>query len=211
VFKFQISSSSLNYWPVDSIGGANQEKGGEVNKKPDPQSSPPAVIHQVTGLKDGKRIEVECSINGKPVKCLLDTGSDTTLIKSSAVSKIRAEIVSNEPVKLLLADSSTLEPLGQVEIEIIIGGKAIKKKVPVVNNLQYDCILGLDVLNAVTKVKNLLNKLQKQIKTHKVSIKPKNNKRITKIKGKRMKKRANVRVETPTSKIMAVKNEELAF
>ena len=59
---------------------------------------------------------------------------------------------------------------------------AIKKKVPGVNNLQYDCILGLDVLNAGTKVKNLLNKLQKQIKTHKESIKPKNNKRITNLK-----------------------------
>ena len=64
---------ACNERKTNENGGANQ-KGCEVNKKPDLQSSPPAVIHQVTGLKDGKRIEVECSINGEPVKCLLDTG-----------------------------------------------------------------------------------------------------------------------------------------
>ena len=59
---------------------------------------------------------------------------------------------------------------------------------------------SMDVTVLVNRFTLYLNTAK--VKTHKVSIKQINNKRITKIKGKRMKKRANVRVETPTSKMI---------
>jgi predicted aspartyl protease len=87
-------------------------------------------------------------INQTPVRALVDTGADLTIISGKFFRKISkgTKTVKRIGQKIFTADASPLNVDAVVETEIKINGLRIPFSVNVIEKLNFDAILGLDFL-----------------------------------------------------------------
>ena len=96
-----------------------------------------------------KRPVVNISVGGKPVKALLDTGSAVTLCNSSLLKQLK-EHSTRQRKKNLDLRAATGAPLCIRDIrkaEVHLNGHHTPTEIIFVDNLQVQCILGMDYLN----------------------------------------------------------------
>ncbi len=94
------------------------------------------------------------AVNGKVLRAIVDTGSERTLIRRSAVDRIEGEINHRKnPPNLQGVTGDPLRLLGMTWTEIGVGDKQLSKQyLPVVPDhyLNSDLLLGCDVLGQAT-------------------------------------------------------------
>ncbi len=94
------------------------------------------------------------AVNGKILRAIVDTGSERTLIRRSAVDRIEGEINHRKnPQNLQGVTGHSLRLLGMTWTEIGVGDKMLGKQyLPIVpdNCLNTDLLLGGDILGQAT-------------------------------------------------------------
>ncbi len=94
------------------------------------------------------------AVNGKVLRALVDTGSERTLIRRSAVDRIGGELNKRRALPNLQGvTGDPLHILGMAWVELGIGDKKTSKQwLPVIPDeyLQTDLLLGCDILGQAT-------------------------------------------------------------
>jgi hypothetical protein len=102
---------------------------------------------QVSGAETGsaaRKVYLRLKIWGRTMNCLLDTGSDVTLIPAKLMGK---RLVQPSSQKLLAANGTTIDVLGQVTINAK-GGHHLFTIHGFVSNHVVEVILGIDFLQS---------------------------------------------------------------
>ena len=89
---------------------------------------------------------VRAVINGRSFRCLVDTGSERTLV--SPVVEVGKQLRPGRP--LITADGTASHVEGRCRVVIGLQGHCFWVTVPVITelaNLRIDCLLGGDVIN----------------------------------------------------------------
>ena len=90
---------------------------------------------------------ISAKVKNKVVKCLIDTGSVMSAISEPLANKLKLKITAcNTDVKLLSANSTPIQAIGNCDIELFIGGMNIPYTVYVLKSLSFPAILGGDFL-----------------------------------------------------------------
>lgn len=86
-------------------------------------------------------------LNGLPVECLVDTGSDVTIVKQNIADKMNVDIFKTSSTLRGLGNTST-KPIGYFNAEVEIDTLRTKQKFLVVSNCKIACnaILGYDFI-----------------------------------------------------------------
>lgn len=86
-------------------------------------------------------------LNGLQVECLVDTGSDVTIVKQNIADKLNVDIFKTASTLRGLGNTST-KPIGYFNAEVEIDTLRTKQKFLVVSNCKMDCnaILGYDFI-----------------------------------------------------------------
>ena len=82
---------------------------------------------------------------------LVDTGSGVTLIGEKVWRELGSSPNGSAPLEeptraVVVANGETLDVLGQVELDVVLGGLVKKHMVLVARQLTHDCLLGADFL-----------------------------------------------------------------
>jgi hypothetical protein len=95
-------------------------------------------------------------INQIPARALVDTGADISMISGKMYNKLSRGMKTDQNMKntktVLTADATPLKITAIVEVEIKISGLRIPFTVNVIEDLNYDIILGLNFLNETQAV-----------------------------------------------------------
>jgi hypothetical protein len=95
-------------------------------------------------------------INQIPVRALIDTGADISLISGRIYNKISKNIKAGDRNKnaktVLTANATPLKITAETEVELKINGLQIPFTVSVIEELNYDIILGLNFLDETQAV-----------------------------------------------------------
>jgi predicted aspartyl protease len=89
-------------------------------------------------------------LNGKKVKCLVDTGSSTTIIRPCVAKTLGLSVKEDIGRPVLRGFSGNrVASTGTVNIHVRVGEASARLRVVVVNDdqLMHDCIIGADFLN----------------------------------------------------------------
>ncbi|MCB0739245.1 MAG: retroviral-like aspartic protease, partial [Bacteroidetes bacterium] len=86
-------------------------------------------------------------INGEPKRCLMDSGAQTSFVNFNYIKqlKIRPDKIEKKR-KWVTANGSPLEVAGQTVLNLQIGRKIIKSKFVIAKDINYDVIIGVDIL-----------------------------------------------------------------
>ena len=85
------------------------------------------------------------AINHRPVKALCDSGCVATSISEKFARKLGLQITpSDQSIKLVSANQTSIENMGNADIEICIQGLTIPYRVMVLKNLVTPVVLGQD-------------------------------------------------------------------
>ena len=90
-------------------------------------------------------------ISGRKTRMLVDTGSGVTLIGEKVWRELGSSPNGSAPLEeptraVVVANGETLDVLGQVELDVVLGGLVKKHMVLVARQLTHDCLLGADFL-----------------------------------------------------------------
>ncbi|CAF0886658.1 unnamed protein product [Brachionus calyciflorus] len=104
-------------------------------------------------------------IGKEKVECLIDTGSKRTLINGEIWDKIKNEndLVIGHKGSFKTANGRPLEVIGKVKTKLKIVMNEVELDVFVANDLQHECLVGLDFMGKVegtkTKIKEMISSL----------------------------------------------------
>lgn len=89
-----------------------------------------------------------CKINGKKVKCLLDTGSTTTLLKESLVKNLALSYVPQSGF-LRNFNGDLVSSIGTLVAQVQVEEAEASVDITIIpdNSITHDCIIGCDFLN----------------------------------------------------------------
>ena len=88
------------------------------------------------------KIYVTAEVNGKPVRCLLDSGCERSVIPADLAPKSE---LSSSQYSLYAANKASLDVLGDTVISFVIDGHKFEADVSVCNKVD-DFLLGSDWL-----------------------------------------------------------------
>ena len=116
------------------------------------------------------------------VKFTTDTGSPVTIISEQTFNKIGAAF-TNAPIKhrITVANQTPAYILGYTNIQIQIENYSTCAEVIVLQNLNKDCLLGMDLLETCPLTKEPIKQLKIVLRAKKPPDKPKQAKKINKI------------------------------
>jgi hypothetical protein len=124
------------------------------NKCPFKTSKPKAKREINEIAKDSEKCKnpfvMPAVLNGKKVKCLVDTGSSTTIIRQCVAKTLGLSVREDIGRPVLRGFSGNrVASTGTVNIHVRVGEASARLRVVVVNDdqLMHDCIIGADFLN----------------------------------------------------------------
>ncbi|XP_032583080.1 uncharacterized protein LOC116803494 [Drosophila sechellia] len=109
-------------------------------------SSCPQAVKSVQVVKDTKRLKVVVLLNGTEVACLVDTGSDVSIVCQSLYYKLQSTVMQKCYSDLRGLGNAKTQPLGSFMGRVHVDGiEAVQKFVVTPNNhIENDVILGFD-------------------------------------------------------------------
>lgn len=161
-----VDSAGVTYYTSERASipekyrGAAQEIGVPSAREPQPAASPstpmaPTPAASPTGgvvpLPSGAPIMVEALLNGVPLRLLLDTGADRTVISPSALSRAGIDTRTGTPFRISGVTGSSPASLVNVP-RLDIAGAQVGPLGVVAFDVpgEVDGLLGRDVLDAFT-------------------------------------------------------------
>ena len=88
----------------------------------------------------GERVYLEVLVDNKQVNCLLDTGSEITLIPASLVQHLTKKSVTSQ---IRAANGTTIEVLGLVDLSVLLKGRELLIR-GVASDQIGEMLLGID-------------------------------------------------------------------
>jgi predicted aspartyl protease len=127
-----------------------QEVGHPTARDPQPLAS--AGPGDVVSIRMGAPIVVEAHLNGVPLRLLVDTGADRTMISPAALGRAGIDVRTGTPIRITGVTGSAVAPLIVVERLDIASAQlgplaVVAHAVP---EAGLDGLLGRDVLEAFT-------------------------------------------------------------
>jgi predicted aspartyl protease len=120
------------------------------SRAPEPAASPAAGA--VVPLESGAPVLVDAHLNGVPLRLVLDTGADRTVISPAALGRAGIDVSRGTPVRITgITGSSTAALVGVPRLDVAgaqVGPLAVIAHV--VPGEGLDGLLGRDVLDAFT-------------------------------------------------------------
>lgn len=100
--------------------------------------------------KRSKKIFISAFLFNTPVKLMVDTGADISVINSSVVDRINLLKLPSLGGNLFFADGSSIPRSDFVDTEITYQGQTVKLSLDILDtSLDFDGICGLDLLNSL--------------------------------------------------------------
>jgi len=125
---------------------------GAPTPGPPQPSAPPAPAGVVIPYTGGGPLVVDAFLNGAPVRLILDTGADRTLISPAAMARAGIDVSSGTPVQVRGVTGEAMASLVSVP-RLDLAGTRVGPVVVVVHTIigqTTDGLLGRDVLDAFT-------------------------------------------------------------
>ena len=85
-------------------------------------------------------------VNGIELGIVIDTGSATTIISQSLLSKLGTPPMSHSQHQVVSATGDPLLVLGTLDVYIEVGTVAVTHPVVACSNITHECIVGVDFL-----------------------------------------------------------------
>ena len=111
----------------------------------------------------GGLIQTKCLINHHPIKAILDTGSAYTIIKEAVLlnQNLHHLIIPTNNFNIYTANGTKTNLKGMANIILTFNNIDFKVKTIVVQDLNIDCIIGLDILKVNPSTKRATRKYLK--------------------------------------------------
>jgi clan AA aspartic protease (TIGR02281 family) len=150
-------ASGTDYYTTDlaSIPPAYRESAKDIGAPtpgPPQPTAPPSPVGLVIPYTAGGPLVVDALINGTPVRLMLDTGADRTLISPAAMARAGIDVSSGTPVQVRGVTGEAMASLVSVP-RLDLAGTRVGPVVVVVHTItgqSTDGLLGRDVLDAFT-------------------------------------------------------------
>lgn len=156
LYRWEDSHGTVHYTtdiatiPTAYRAGA-RDIGAPTPGPPPAPSAPPAAVGIVIPYTGGPLV-VDASLNGVPLRLLLDTGADRTLISPAAMARAGFDVTGGTLVHIRGVTGDAVAPLVSVQ-RLDIAGARVGPVAVVVHALpgpSVDGLLGRDVLDAFT-------------------------------------------------------------
>ena len=110
--------------------------------EPSSAGSNPAAVRKNNSIQfrgeESHRVYLEVLVDGHPVYCLLNTGSEVTLIPENLVRELHKKPITSQ---IRAANGTIIEVLGLMDLPVLLRGK--KLRVSSVASMQENCSWGL--------------------------------------------------------------------
>jgi hypothetical protein len=156
LYRWEDASGTVHYTAdlatvPPAFRGAARDIGAPTPGPVQPVAPPPAPAGVVIPYTGGPLV-VDAALNGVPVRLVLDTGADRTMISPGAMARAGLDAARGTPVRIRGVTGeafATLVPVARLDV----GGRQIGPVAVVVHALPgevADGLLGRDVLDAFT-------------------------------------------------------------
>ena len=98
----------------------------------------------------------QIKICGREVECLIDTGSQVSLLPNKIVQSLGLEILKSPSLRLRAANGLEVNNIGSIWGEIKIWGQSYRDVGFVVTELNGVCIVGMNILKRVSNLEGKL-------------------------------------------------------
>lgn len=120
-----------------------------------------------TTQTNGTNVFVDGEVGNVKFRCLVDTGSQKTIVNENIWNKIKSE---NQKIiecghALSTANGQPLNLVGATRVNLKIGHHKVELEILIVRDLRKECILGLDYLDRVPVVKEKLTTFMSELKS----------------------------------------------
>ena len=127
-------------------GAEERVEGGSSDASKEPDGSHNAGNVPPASIKSATVTHVRGKVNGIELGIVIDTGSATTIISQSLLSKLGTPPMSHSQYQVVSATGDPLLVLGTIDVYIEVGTVAVTHLVIVCSNITYECIVGADFL-----------------------------------------------------------------
>ena len=127
-------------------GAEERVEGGGSDASKEPDCSHNEVNVPPASIKSATVRHVRGKVNGIELGIVIDTGSATTIISQSLLSKLGTPPMSHSQHQVVSATGDPLLVLGTLDVYIEVGTVAVTHPVIVCGNITHECIVGVDFL-----------------------------------------------------------------
>ena len=127
-------------------GAEERVEGGSSDASKEPGCSHNAGNVPPASIKPATVTHVRGKVNGIELGIVIDTGSATTIISQSLLSKVGTPPMSHSQHQVVSATGDPLLVLGTLDVYIEVGTVAVTHPVIVCSNITHECIVGVDFL-----------------------------------------------------------------
>ena len=99
---------------------------------------------EVLSLK-GMTMSIPAHVQGLPIEAIIDTGATISVVAKNCVED--NYIMKSQSIPIEVGSGETIYTLGTTEIILVLGEKAIKHKMHVLETSAFQAVLGMDFLN----------------------------------------------------------------
>ncbi|RNA39899.1 hypothetical protein BpHYR1_017414, partial [Brachionus plicatilis] len=120
-------------------------------------------------------------LNGEKIECLVDTGSEKTLISKNIWRKLGCKESQKTKGSFTTANGQPLYVIGSYTASLRIGTNEVKLDVFVAVDLEHDCLIGLDYMGKVQGTRDKLKEIYISLGGEEV-LKDRKNKAVNRVK-----------------------------
>ena len=123
-------------------------------------------------------------IDEEKIECLLDTGSNRTIISDSVWNRVKKKYLLDKCEKgtFTLANGQPLDVYGAFKTKVRVGLNELELKVHIANDLQHECLIGLDFMSRVDGTKDKLNEIYASLEGERVPSREKQDEKVDFVK-----------------------------
>ena len=94
----------------------------------------------------GPRLMVDLKINGRWCTALVDTGANTSVIRTNLLTKQEHKQMAAETIKTMAANGGEVAIRGRIEVDIEFNGKTARHWIGTMDKLHFEGIIGTDLI-----------------------------------------------------------------